>query len=604
MAAISLLPAGAQTGTPATALAAGGATADGLFLDFMANFAASLNAPEAAAEAGGAAPQLPANARRRPGGSDDPTLDAAAAAAQAGLMASALQAQTPVPILFVAGLGSSPETATAPTADAGKTMAASAATGDAAGGGAAIQPAGGPDAGAASPVGIRPGATGPGGMGPGGAGPAAAVNAASTPGTGAAVPAASFAALMAALGVDEAAAPADGIAPPSGASARADASAAAGDRPAPSAAPAAAASTPGVPPGAGRITVRSLAPGAARGAASGAPVTAASPGADGSIPASATAGSASEAAAPSPPEVVAPAATGPSGAAKGGGTTAAREASGTSPGATSIPADAGAATGKTAAKAAHQMADGLEAGTDPAEQGSDVRAVDPAAPQAAGTRIAAGPGLAEPAGHAHRDAADRNGGDRDADGSAIDAATNPGDNSGANPGAAPTFGPGKGPDGLHDAAATGPGAADTARGAPAEQVAAAVQSAAARSDKRLEIRLDPPELGKVDIRMQIGNDGEVRAHLVVERAETLDMMLRDQRGLERSLEQSGMKLADNGVSFSLRQDGGQPGGDGWRNPYGADRRGDAAQASDEEIALPAALPYRRPERAGGIDLSV
>ncbi|TPQ48635.1 hypothetical protein C2U72_22750, partial [Prosthecomicrobium hirschii] len=224
-------------------------------------------------------------------------------------------------------------------------------------------------------------------------------------------------------------------------------------------------------------------------------------------------------------------------------------------------------------------------------------AVDPAAPQPATARIAAGPGAAEAAGHAHRDAADRDGGDRDADGPAIDATAAPS----ANPGAAPTNGPGKGPDGL---AATAPGGADTARGAPADQVAAAVQGAAARSDKRLEIRLDPPELGKVDIRMQIGTDGEVRAHLVVERAETLDMMLRDQRGLERSLEQSGMKLADNGVSFSLRQDGGQPGGDGWRNPYGADRRGDAVQAPDEEIALPAALPYRRPERAGGIDLSV
>ncbi|TPQ50822.1 hypothetical protein C2U72_11515, partial [Prosthecomicrobium hirschii] len=96
-------------------MAAGGPAADGLFLDFMANFAASLNAsaPEAAAaaEAGGAPPLLPATTRRRSGSSDDPALDAAAAAAQAGLMASALQAQAPIPILFLAGLGSAPAAA-------------------------------------------------------------------------------------------------------------------------------------------------------------------------------------------------------------------------------------------------------------------------------------------------------------------------------------------------------------------------------------------------------------------------------------------------------------------------------------------------------------
>lgn len=149
--------------------------------------------------------------------------------------------------------------------------------------------------------------------------------------------------------------------------------------------------------------------------------------------------------------------------------------------------------------------------------------------------------------------------------------------------------------------------AETQRPVPTEQVAAAIQAHAARGDKRFEIRLDPPELGRVDVRMNIGPDGEVRAHLIVERTETLDLMLRDQRSLERSLEQTGMKLGDNGLSFALRQDGGggQQGRDTWRGGYAALQEGRSGAGDFDEPAMPlAAAGYARPARAGGLDLRV
>ena len=70
---------------------------------------------------------------------------------------------------------------------------------------------------------------------------------------------------------------------------------------------------------------------------------------------------------------------------------------------------------------------------------------------------------------------------------------------------------------------------------------------------RFQIRLDPPELGRIDVRLDIDQSGQVNARLVVEKAETLDLMQRDQRGLERALHQAGLDSAKTNLEFSLKQ---------------------------------------------------
>ena len=78
----------------------------------------------------------------------------------------------------------------------------------------------------------------------------------------------------------------------------------------------------------------------------------------------------------------------------------------------------------------------------------------------------------------------------------------------------------------------------------------AAQSNAGRN--RFEIRLDPPELGRIDVRLEIDGDGQVKSRLIVERSETLDMLRRDAPQLERALQQAGLKTSDNALEFSLR----------------------------------------------------
>ena len=87
-------------------------------------------------------------------------------------------------------------------------------------------------------------------------------------------------------------------------------------------------------------------------------------------------------------------------------------------------------------------------------------------------------------------------------------------------------------------------------------IAAEISKFAKNGETRFEIRLDPADLGKIDVRMTIGSDGKTHAHLYVERPDTLDLLSRDQRVLERSLQQSGVNLQDKGgLEYSLMDQG-------------------------------------------------
>jgi len=53
---------------------------------------------------------------------------------------------------------------------------------------------------------------------------------------------------------------------------------------------------------------------------------------------------------------------------------------------------------------------------------------------------------------------------------------------------------------------------------------------------RFEIRLDPPELGRIEVRIDVDHDGNVTSRLTVDRADTYDLLRRDAAGLERALQ--------------------------------------------------------------------
>jgi flagellar hook-length control protein FliK len=115
--------------------------------------------------------------------------------------------------------------------------------------------------------------------------------------------------------------------------------------------------------------------------------------------------------------------------------------------------------------------------------------------------------------------------------------------------------------------ATADPSAANAASAPAAQTAAAIAAVpvagvaveiAARAQtgtNRFSIRLDPPELGRIDVRLDVDKQGNVTSHLVVERSATLDMLRRDAPQLQRALQDAGLKTNGDGLQFSLRDQG-------------------------------------------------
>jgi chemotaxis protein MotD len=87
---------------------------------------------------------------------------------------------------------------------------------------------------------------------------------------------------------------------------------------------------------------------------------------------------------------------------------------------------------------------------------------------------------------------------------------------------------------------------------PLAGLAVDIAGKALAGKNRFEIRLDPPELGRIEVRLDVDRDGNVTSRLTVDRPDTLDLLRRDASGLERALQDAGLKTADNGLQFSLR----------------------------------------------------
>ena len=102
-------------------------------------------------------------------------------------------------------------------------------------------------------------------------------------------------------------------------------------------------------------------------------------------------------------------------------------------------------------------------------------------------------------------------------------------------------------------AATAASAQAPAAPVPLAELAVHIASQALDGKQRFEIRLDPPELGRIDVRIDVDRDGNVTSRLTVDRADTLDLLRRDAAQLERALQQAGLKTSDNALEFSLRQ---------------------------------------------------
>jgi flagellar hook-length control protein FliK len=90
---------------------------------------------------------------------------------------------------------------------------------------------------------------------------------------------------------------------------------------------------------------------------------------------------------------------------------------------------------------------------------------------------------------------------------------------------------------------------------PIEGVAVEIAVKASEGMKSFEIRLDPPELGRIHVRLDVDRNGEITSRVMADRQDTLDLLRRDAPQLERALNDAGLRTSNNGLQFSLRDQG-------------------------------------------------
>lgn len=150
------------------------------------------------------------------------------------------------------------------------------------------------------------------------------------------------------------------------------------------------------------------------------------------------------------------------------------------------------------------------------------------------------------------------------------------------------------------AAAPAPLALPQAVAIPLSGVAIEIAGKALAGKNHFEIRLDPPELGRIEVRLDVDRDGRITSHVIADRRDTLDLLQRDASGLQRAFQDAGLKTSDNGLQFSLRD---QSTGQQQQNPSSPNPA--SAQLVAEDDVPNNAMPSSSLARlSGGLDIRV
>ncbi len=152
----------------------------------------------------------------------------------------------------------------------------------------------------------------------------------------------------------------------------------------------------------------------------------------------------------------------------------------------------------------------------------------------------------------------------------------------------------------------GPEKANAADGPQPDMDALAVQIAAKSQSgsKQFDIRLDPPELGRVDVRLSIDSGGKAQAHLTADQPQTLDLLQKDASTLTRALRDAGLDVSQNGLNFSLRGQNGGGNSDSGMSGRGGRRAGIPVDSLKRiDAGNPVAAQWRGPVD-GRLDIRV
>ena len=121
---------------------------------------------------------------------------------------------------------------------------------------------------------------------------------------------------------------------------------------------------------------------------------------------------------------------------------------------------------------------------------------------------------------------------------------------------------------------------------PVEQVMLQLSRGLSKDGSTLmSIQLRPAELGRIDVKLNVGSDGKVQGTVTADNPATLNLLLKDVRGLERALQDAGLRADSGSLQFNLRGDG-QTGGSFNQTANNSSGSSSGSTSSNAQTSLP------------------
>ncbi len=92
-----------------------------------------------------------------------------------------------------------------------------------------------------------------------------------------------------------------------------------------------------------------------------------------------------------------------------------------------------------------------------------------------------------------------------------------------------------------------------------DQIKVNITKSAVKGIDKIQIQLKPEDLGRVEVKMQIGKDGKLQAHIISGRPETMDILQKEVASLEKAFSDAGFRMDEGSLSFSFRESNSQNG---------------------------------------------
>jgi flagellar hook-length control protein FliK len=86
-----------------------------------------------------------------------------------------------------------------------------------------------------------------------------------------------------------------------------------------------------------------------------------------------------------------------------------------------------------------------------------------------------------------------------------------------------------------------------------DQVSVQISKAINAGNDKISIQLKPADMGRVDVQMEVGHDGRISAVISADNKSTMDLLQKDAKELQQALQQAGLQLDNDSLSFNLRE---------------------------------------------------